>query len=269
MAEGPIPSLADLRSQAEIMGVPESEIVAFVLNQQSLFRDHKDRERDDRAAERNHERERLEMEERNRALEMEHEIRVLTLQNQNRVNEVDNQINHPINSAPLPRLPSYTDDEDITAYLIRFERIALLLRIERDSYAVHLASLLSGKALQLYSALSSAITDDYNELKRALLAGFNKTPDSYREEFRQARIATGQTYEQFAICLGRLFDFWVDSRAVGRTFDDLKEFMLMDQFLSSCNPTLRTYLKENNAGSLARLTELSDNWAGAHKNVGT
>ena len=268
MSEGPIPSLADLRSQAEKMGVPESQIVDFVLKQQTLFRDHKDRERDDRAAERNHERELSEIQDRNRALEREHEIRVLTLQNQIREGEAANQNhNHSVNSTPLPRLPSYSDGEDITAYLIRFERIASLLQIDRETYAIHLGSLLSGKALQLYSALCPEITNNFEELKRALLAGFNKTPDSYREEFRHARINSSQTYEQFAIHLGRLFDFWVDSKAIDKTFNDLREFILMDQFLSSCNPTLRTYLKENNAGSLARLTELSDNWTSAHKNI--
>ena len=50
-----------------------------------------------------------------------------------------------------PKLPAYQESEDIAAYLTRFERIARLLKIEDDTLAVRLGSLLTGKTASLYS----------------------------------------------------------------------------------------------------------------------
>ena len=76
------------------------------------------------------------------------------------------------------------------------------------------------KALKIYAALSPETTDDYNSLKAALLSGF-KTPECYRDEFGSARIGSSDTYQQFAVQLGRLFDQRFDSRGIPRNFDAL------------------------------------------------
>jgi hypothetical protein len=62
MAEGGrMPLLAELRVEAETLGVPESELTSFVLTQQNLYRDERGGERAERdreRAERERERER-------------------------------------------------------------------------------------------------------------------------------------------------------------------------------------------------------------------
>lgn len=59
----------------------------------------------------------------------------------------------------------YHDSEDIALHLIRFERVADLLNIKKESYAVRLGSLLTGKAVDVYTSLSPEITKDYDLLK--------------------------------------------------------------------------------------------------------
>ena len=66
---------------------------------------------------------------------------------------------------------------NIVSFIIRFERIAALLKLTPERYTVRMGSLLSGKALKIYAALSSKTTDDYTSPKAALLSGFNKTPE--------------------------------------------------------------------------------------------
>ena len=75
-------------------------------------------------------------------------------------------------AAMWPKLPVFQDGNDIVSFIIRSERIAALLKLTPESYAVRM-----GKALQIYAALSPETTDDYNPLKAALLSGFNKTPE--------------------------------------------------------------------------------------------
>ena len=112
----------------------------------------------------------------------EHEIRVLEL-----TNTKGNFDQSMADAAMRPKLPVFKDGDDIVSFIIRFERIAALLKLTSESYAVRMGSLLSGKALKIYAALSPETTDDYNSLKAALLSGFNKTPESYRDDFRSAK----------------------------------------------------------------------------------
>ena len=163
------------------------------------------------------------------------------------------------------KLPHFKDGEDIVAYLDRFELLAETAGIDSDNYAPQLISLLTGKALVISHTLSREDRRDYEALKRGLLAGFHKSAESYREEFRQARMRPGETASQFIVTLGRAFDNWVHYSKVSKSYDSLREFCLLDQFMSACSPILRTHIKEFGARSLTRIVEITDDWLGAHK----
>ena len=135
---------------------------------------------------------------------------------------VTNPTFHYTDAVARPKLPTYTDGEDIASYFVRFERVADLLNISRDTYAVRLGSLLTGKPVEIYTSLSPEITQDYDLLKQALLKGFNKTPDAYRLDFRRAKIRVGENFQQFSIHLGRLFDYWIKSCDVPNQYDSLR-----------------------------------------------
>ena len=94
--------------------------------------------------------------------------------------------------------------------------------------------MLMAKALKIYAVLSPKITDDYQSLKSALLSGFNKTTDSYRDNFKAVRIGSGETYQQFVVQLGHLFDHWFYSCGIPKSFEDLRKFSLLISYLVSC-----------------------------------
>ena len=89
-----------------------------------------------------------------------------------------------------------------------------MLVLPRDTFAVRLGCLLTGKAAELYKSLPSSTTEDYELLKQALLTGFSKTPDGYRVDFRSSKIKIGQNYHQFVTQLSRMFDSWVESSSL-------------------------------------------------------
>ncbi|KAA0195005.1 hypothetical protein HAZT_HAZT010215 [Hyalella azteca] len=265
-----MPTIAELRAEAVQLGLEGEALTEFIYKQQSFYRDERAaeraahnaellavREREQLAAEREKEREQLAAElERERR---DHEIRMLELRSP-RDSEV--QLS---DAAAKPKLPMYRDGEDITSYIIRFERIAELLQLNRSSYAVRLGTLLTGKAVQIYAALSPDVTGDYDSLKKALLSGFNKTHETYREEFRAARIGWNETYLQFATQLGRKLDYWLESRDVPKDYASVREFFIIDQFLSSLPPPLRLFIKEKDCKQLSEIVTLADNWSAAHK----
>ena len=162
---------------------------------------------------------------------------------------------------PVP----YKDGEDITAYIIRFERIASMLGWDKDSWAVKLGSLLQGKALDVFSSLGVSVTSDYESLKENLLKGFKCTTEQYRQEFRSARIGAHLNYSQFLIFLFRQFDFWINSTSISKDYKSLRDFIVGDQFLSTLPVDLRLFVKERKPASAEEMAELADTYASARK----
>ncbi|XP_076030915.1 uncharacterized protein LOC143019101 [Oratosquilla oratoria] len=163
-----------------------------------------------------------------------------------------------------PDLPTY-QEEDIASYLSRFERVANLLQVEEDSLAARLGSTLTCKAAELYSTFDLATIGNFSLLKQALLTGFDKTPERYRLDFRNDKIRVGENYRQFAICLRQLFDCWLEACKVPQTFEALRQFVVLDQFLASLIPDIRLFIKEQSVNSLESAVVKADEWASAHK----
>ena len=242
-----IPTVNELMLQAEELGLVREDLVKFVFSQQASARD-------DRARERELEKAKLELECEERDKIRNHELELARLQ--------QNSAAYPhvlTDKVSLPKLPVFKEGDDINAFLVRFERIAELLKFSEDSFAVRLGSLLTGRALEIYASLPTETTGNYRLLKLALLRGFNKTPETLRQDFRSLKIRPNETYDQFSVRLGRAFDLWLNSRERERTFDELRQFVLIDQFLASVSSDLRMYLKERNMFTLDEITELADN----------
>ena len=196
------------RKQAEALGLKGDDVAKYVINQQNIAREERTRERELKKEELETDKARIEADKEKARIEAEkekvklaHELELARLQ----VNPSHSIL--PVSEGVVkPSLPVFKDNDDIASYLIRFERVASLLDLAKETYAVRLGSLLTGKAVDIYTSLSPEITANYDELKKALLQGFSKTSQGYRSDFRSAKIKVGETFKQFSINLGRLFD---------------------------------------------------------------
>jgi len=163
-----------------------------------------------------------------------------------------------------PKLPQYNDGDDLSAFLIRFERMADMLKVQKHEYAVLLGSALQGYAVEVYSALSPEITGDYDLLKASLLAAYNQGYESFRRRFRELRIQPNQSYEQHSIALGRLFDLWYEAEGHDRSFEAARAFIVKDQLIRTAPQELRTYVQEHNVHDLKSIVSLAHNYSIAH-----
>ena len=70
---------------------------------------------------------------------------------------------HPRNKdAKSPKLPSFVDEKDeLDSYLLRFERYAENASWEKDTWAIKLSALLTGRAMDVYTRMSDADASDY------------------------------------------------------------------------------------------------------------
>ena len=273
-----------LRQQAEELGLEGSDIFKYVTQQQQIDREEREREREFQKIKMLNDQHARDTE----ARVLQHE-RDLAAQQQARDHEAAQQVReHELELARLavpipggagavnndmvvkverPKLPVFHDGDDLTSYLVRFERVSTLLNINEDSYAVRLGSLLGGRAGEIYASLSPEITADYQLLKDALLLAFNKNPDTYRSEFRSARILPNETYLQFMTTLTCKFNFWMNSAKVPLTMDGVREFMILDQLLASVPMELRLFLKERGSLSLTETVTCADNWRVARQGL--
>ena len=248
-------SFSELRDQAVGLGLTGESVGQYIMQQQAAAREERAQARQLEKQKIEAEASRIEAE--REKVKLAHELELAKL-------------GKPVMTEPgtlsvnQPRLPEYKDGEDMASYLVRFERVGNLLGIPENSYAVRLGSLLTGKAVDIYTSLSPEVTSDYAQLKQSLLQGFNKTPSGYRKDFRSAKIRVGETYKQFSVQLGRLFDQWIDGWEVEKTYEGLRSFMILDQFTSSLTPELRVFVKEQDGKTLEETVKLADNWAGAH-----
>ena len=243
-------SLGELKALGESLGLEGEKLANFVLAQQNIAREERAHEREERAAV-------LASEE--RAAARAHELELARIQ----ASAPQADTTPAAVAWRQPRLPVFTDQEDISAYLVRFERLAVLNNIDVSEYSVRLSTLLSGKALEIYASLPVEVTDNYESLKTALLAGFNKTPEFYRTEFRTLKIGPDENFGQFSAKLSRLLDFWVSSRKVEKNYESLRSFILGDQLIASVCPELRLFLKERNALTVDEIVFQADNWSTA------
>ena len=169
--------------------------------------------------------------------------------------------------AKSPKLPSFIDEKDeLDSYLLRFERYAENASWEKDTWAIKLSALLTGRAMDVYTRMSDADASDYDKLKKALLTRYNYTEDGYRKRFREATPETEETPDQFIIRLKNYLAKWLElSGSSPQNFDALVDLILKEQFINACSEDLAMYLLERGPKDLVELTTWAQKYLKAHK----
>lgn len=147
--------LSELIALGKEIGLEGSDLQSFVLENEAREREERVKVREARRMELEAERSRQEF-----------ELKKLELQRGRRENDDLAQTVKP----SFPKLPVFDENTDsIDAYLLRFERLAASAKWEKEIWAISLASLLQGKALDTYQLMSPSEAKDYEEVKQALL----------------------------------------------------------------------------------------------------
>ena len=239
---------ASMMEEAKAMGLVGDQVLKFITDQQAVQREQRAHELELR---------KMAHEEADRI--RKHELDLLAAQNQSSSRDGSSAVR-----VEKANLPHFKQGDNMTAFLIRFERIATLLSLPRESWAVRLGSLLSGKAAEMYVTFDEFVTADYDLLKEALLTGHNLTAETYRQEFRMAKIGSEETFAMFASGLRRKLEFWFNAAKVERTVEGLTEFLILDQLMAGVSMELRQFLKEKGKLSLDETIKAADNWSSAH-----
>uniref|UniRef100_A0A3P9KG95 Gypsy retrotransposon integrase-like protein 1 n=1 Tax=Oryzias latipes TaxID=8090 RepID=A0A3P9KG95_ORYLA len=142
-----------------------------------------------------------------------------------------------------PKVPPYQTGEDIENYLLRFERIARTWRWPETEWACRLVPLLSGKALEAYTAMDEQQAHIYKDLKDALLVKFDISPETYRQQFRSTVVPSGENPTETYHRLKGLYRRWI--RPEQHSKEQIGEIVILEQLLRVLPADVRTWVKEH------------------------
>ncbi|XP_065939102.1 uncharacterized protein [Magallana gigas] len=277
------------------MGMKDEDLQQFVKDEQARMRDEREKHRVERQEERDrdfklqmeNERAAREHDEREHARLREHDEReharlIEEKRHQQKLEELE--LDHKLqlershmNPSVVtkeeketsqvikgPKLPPFEDSKDnIDAYIQRFEIYATTQKWNKDTWGTHLSALLKGKALDVFARLSPETALDFNELKNALLKRFDMTEDGFRKKFRFSKPDGSETFMQFSTRLDSYLERWIQLSKTNKTFDDLKDLFLREQFLLCCSKELALFLKERIPTSIQDMARYADQFAEA------
>ena len=268
-----------LKQEAEEIGFEGKDILEYVKEQQKLDREERaawreDRKRADEAEKKKRADEirfaQIEAAKEQAKIEAEKELALKELE----LKAQQSQAGASLAATPPPRnkdakspkLPSFVDEKDeLDSYLLRFERYAENASWEKDTWAIKLSALLTGRAMDVYTRMSDADASDYDKLKKALLKRYNYTEDGYRKRFREATPETEETPDQFVIRLKNYLAKWLElSGSSPQNFDALVD-LIVKEFINACSEDLAMYLLERGPKDLVELTTWAQKYLIAHK----
>lgn len=125
-------------------------------------------------------------------------------------NRLDNDyIDQPAIQRKEPKMPAYQQGEDIENYLLRFESMARTWQWPKEESPCRLIPLLTGKALEAYTAMDEDRSKRYEDLREALLAKFDISAEMYRQRFRAHSTPAGETPTETYQRLKGLYRRWM------------------------------------------------------------
>jgi hypothetical protein len=104
-------------------------------------------------------------------------------------------------TAVEPKIARLSDADYIEAYLTTLERLMNVDSVDRATWAVRLASHLTGKAQQAFAAMRETEATDYDKVKEAILRRYNVSQETYRQRFRSVRRKEEESYAELVVRL--------------------------------------------------------------------
>ena len=160
-------------------------------------------------------------------------------------------------------VPSFDEDQP-DEFFIQFEKLARQFDWPVEKWTALIQGKLVGKGKTAYNSIVSPHSEDYDYVKKAILDAYQLTAEYYREKFRSVHKEQNKTYAEFAHYVNVLKDKWLSASKV-ETLDDLKELIVLEQFLNGIPLDVKTYLLEREVTTLKRAASLAEDYSLVHK----
>ena len=289
MALAEIQALKDLATE---MGIQEGpDLTAFLRDERARARE--ERQADNRAREQQQEADNRAREEQqeadnrareqqqeavNRDRDQKHTLRLAEIQRETARETADRQDAIQMREGELadrraamrtmPKLQPFDDkNDDMDAFIRRFESYAVSLEWPKDRWAINLSALLHGIALDVYNRQPVNETSNYDSLKEALLRKFLLTEEGFREKLRTAKPERGESFGQFMTRLEGYLNRWIELGHVDKTYQGLKDALLKEQAMSVVTRNFRIFIMERKPKDIGEMSILAEQYLEVHGNT--
>ena len=269
MAAAELKELIELAKEAGLQG---DELSVFLRDERARQRDC-EREREERVREREREERERESEMRKREAEdlqrdadRRHELELAKLKVETIAVDQTGPVSHSRGfGAAVPKLPTFDDrTDDLDAYLHRFEGYATAQDWPRERWACNLSALLKGNALQTFHRMTIEDANDYNLLKVALLNRFRLTDVDFKIKFRRGKPEDGESFTQFGQRIASYLDRWLELSNTSKTFESLRDLMICEQVMGVGSTDLKVFIQERNPNSFKATCDIAEQYLKAH-----
>ncbi|XP_062615830.1 uncharacterized protein LOC134277515 [Saccostrea cucullata] len=89
------------------------------------------------------------------------------------------------------------------------------------------------------------------------------TEDAFRKKFRSSKPDGSETFIQFSTRLESYMERWMELSKTVKTYEELKDLMLREQFILCCNKELSLFLKERIPPSIQDMARYADQYVEA------
>uniref|UniRef100_UPI00358F6446 uncharacterized protein isoform X1 n=1 Tax=Myxine glutinosa TaxID=7769 RepID=UPI00358F6446 len=163
------------------------------------------------------------------------------------------------------RLVPPFNEKEVAKFFPHFEKVARQLNWPEEYWSILVQSVLVGKAQEIYSALPIDQCADYEVLKKHILKAYELVPEAYRQKIRNARRRESETHVEFARLKETMFDRWCDSKGVGKDFELLRQFILVEEFQQCVHEDIKIHLEERKVPKLYEAATMADDYALTHR----
>ena len=192
------------------------------------------------------------------------ELESLNLQSKKEVLALELQVKQEGKNTPAPStaintsvLPLF-DEKDPESFFAQFEKIAF--HWNRELWPILVQTNFQGKAREAFANLTEAASKDYDQVKAAVLLAYELSAEAYRQRFRTSRMDGKMSYVDFAALKSKEFGKWVHAAKLD-SYDQLKEAVLIEEFLEKIPLDMRQYLMDKEQVGIQPLAQAADAFA--------
>ena len=155
-------------------------------------------------------------------------------------------------------LPKFDENEPDEFFQL-FEKVAINLKWPKTQWPSLVQTALIGKGRTKYLSLSIAQCQDYEIVKAEILKAYEVTAEFYHAKFRQCRKDQNMSFTDFGHVICKYLNKWLTAAKVS-TFEELREALCLEQFLSRIPYEIRVYIREREVTTLSKAATLAEDF---------
>lgn len=155
----------------------------------------------------------------------------------------------------------FSAGNDISLYLVNFERTCTSAKFGKDTWSQRLLTLLPNEATDVIARMSVEDARDYEKVKLHLRQRYSLSTEALRLKFRKAKRQQGESYTEFAYKAMSFLEEWLKSANVYEDKQSVIQLVALEQFYGTLSEPMRLWIQDKpNVTTLQMAASLADEY---------